>query len=1206
MITRRALLRMVGTLVVGSVARALLPEPVRAQTTGFVGRVTHLVTGEPIADALISAGDRHALTDDQGWYVLVAPPGRYTVQAQAPDYIGMSHTLQPVTVALTNLDFGMIPSDPDPTMSREIDAQLMTHSQEVSPELVAQIMDDDEGVIASSFTSVPRTVRVLVRENPAIIDSPPVEIIELDFEEYLKGVVPWEMPPSWPTEALRAQAVAARSYATTNMRKHLAEGANVCSSVHCQVWKPTHYETTNQAVDATRGVAATYNGSIIYAFFHAHCGGHTENSEDVWVSALPYCRGVPCICGKATRWGHGVGMCQHGARAMALEGATHSQILAHYYQGTGLLAPQRGVLSGGNVAPTSGDRATTFVYKVHYYSDMGTPPPIANVIIDGRAETMRRESGSASTGWTYVYATTLPAGEHTYRFRFDDGHGHIAAEPAAGTYAGPTVSAAGSAPAPTLRPDITFATATDWQSGTLDGLAVVPETGALALASGRQQGNYTSPTLSPGALFVAYGLLWQRRTPGSSTISLQARTSADGAHWGSWRTLDGEDYVPGTRDLQSSPLAFGEARHIQFRATLTAGGSGQQPELRHLRLVFLDTREGPSSLDWDEPTIEASGQPAIISRAQWGANESWMTWPPEYRDIRALIVHHTVTSDGGVNPAAVVRAIYKYHAIDREWGDIGYNFLIDKDGRIYEGRYGGNRVVGRHASIYSTGSVGIAMIGNFHDNHVPPAMYNTLTTLTAYQCILHSLDPLGQTYLINRIVPTILGHRDVGNTLCPGQHAYALMGSIRSDTKTKMAPPPPTVSLSSPVANQLVRGVIKPSVSTGGIVTRMEYYVDNVLQAVGGSGLVWKWNTALQGDGARTLRVVAENAGGRASASVTVQVDNTPPSGTVSAPAWTSAWQVPISVASADAVSMGLSNGWAWEAEDLHYQGPGQIVWDPAASGNRALRHLAGAGPGVSYGPYICQLPSGHNYHVVFSLRTNQNTSSAGMATLDVADGAGGVTYAVQAIAGDDFGSGAYQEFVLGLAYPNQAASCSPGGPGKGLEFRTWFSGAGNLWLDRVQVFTAPQPLADTLWCHLDSTEGQRQVVVRLVDAAGNATNYPLTIGVDRTAPEWAQADGSGWWVRDRLSGLDVNQIAWSQSHDGGHTWGAWQTLSSVKTMGIRMAVLLYTNAPTGSHVRYRARDIAGNESISPALPTGIAPTLGSPEQVTFVPLARR
>ena len=76
----------------------------------------------------------------------------------------------------------------------------------------------------------------------------------------------------------------------------------------------------------------------------------------------------------------------------------------------------------------------------------------------------------------------------------------------------------------------------------------------------------------------------------------------------------------------------------------------------------------------------------IISRAAWGADENLMTWTPEYRTVRKFVVHHTATSNGDLDPAATVRAIYYYHAVTRGWGDIGYNYLIDAQGRIYEGR----------------------------------------------------------------------------------------------------------------------------------------------------------------------------------------------------------------------------------------------------------------------------------------------------------------------------------------------------------------------------------------------------------------------------------------------------------------------------------------------------------------------------------------
>ncbi len=155
------------------------------------------------------------------------------------------------------------------------------------------------------------------------------------MDEYLKGVVPREVGYTWPAEALKAQAVAARCYASTHINRHNSIGGDVCNTVHCQAWSPAHYGTTDAAVDATSGEVVRYDGAIISAFFFGHCDGNTRNSEDVWVEALPYCRSVPCECGYTTMYGHGVGMCQRGAQAMAERGADYHEILSHYYTDTG-------------------------------------------------------------------------------------------------------------------------------------------------------------------------------------------------------------------------------------------------------------------------------------------------------------------------------------------------------------------------------------------------------------------------------------------------------------------------------------------------------------------------------------------------------------------------------------------------------------------------------------------------------------------------------------------------------------------------------------------------------------------------------------------------------------------------------------------------------------------------------------------------------
>jgi stage II sporulation protein D len=117
----------------------------------------------------------------------------------------------------------------------------------------------------------------------------------LNVEHYLYGVVPGERPSSFHTEALKAQSVAARNYAMSNTNRHAADGYGVCDTVHCQVFLGAagEHPTTSAAVDATRGVLAYHNGSLISCTYFSSSGGYTENSENVWFEALPYARAVP-------------------------------------------------------------------------------------------------------------------------------------------------------------------------------------------------------------------------------------------------------------------------------------------------------------------------------------------------------------------------------------------------------------------------------------------------------------------------------------------------------------------------------------------------------------------------------------------------------------------------------------------------------------------------------------------------------------------------------------------------------------------------------------------------------------------------------------------------------------------------------------------------------------------------------------------------
>jgi hypothetical protein len=170
-----------------------------------------------------------------------------------------------------------------------------------------------------------RTVRIEVE---------PGRVLTLPLEEYLRGVIPSEMPPSWPIEALKAQAVAARSYAVNAMTSSRHGDAHLCAGTHCQVWNPENKRlATDEAVGKTEGQVIKHDGMVANALYSANCGGRTLGNEEAFGSdPVPYLRPVECPV-KGEKRGHGVGLCQEGARALAGAGLSHVEVLKHYYHG---------------------------------------------------------------------------------------------------------------------------------------------------------------------------------------------------------------------------------------------------------------------------------------------------------------------------------------------------------------------------------------------------------------------------------------------------------------------------------------------------------------------------------------------------------------------------------------------------------------------------------------------------------------------------------------------------------------------------------------------------------------------------------------------------------------------------------------------------------------------------------------------------------
>jgi uncharacterized protein with LGFP repeats len=189
-------------------------------------------------------------------------------------------------------------------------------------------------------------------------------------------------------------------------------------------------------------------------------------------------------------------------------------------------------------------------------------------------------------------------------------------------------------------------------------------------------------------------------------------------------------------------------------------------------------------------------RPRIVTRRGWGADESLRARGFVYtKKVKAAFVHHTASGNGYKcsQAASVIRGIYRYHVRSMGWRDIGYNFLVDKCGTIYEGRAGGvaKPVLGAHTLGFNTNSMGIAVLGSFGSAKPPKAVLDAIARLTAWKLGLYGANPRGKTYLTsgggnlyrkgkNVLLNVISGHRDGFATECPGRKLYGKLGTARS------------------------------------------------------------------------------------------------------------------------------------------------------------------------------------------------------------------------------------------------------------------------------------------------------------------------------------------------------------------------------------------------------------------------------------------
>lgn len=372
------------------------------------------------------------------------------------------------------------------------------------------------------------------------------------------------------------------------------------------------------------------------------------------------------------------------------------------------------------------------------------------------------------------------------------------------------------------------------QETKLEGYRVPLDT--LAFESTNHGRSFVSEVIRTGFEYESLGARWQ--LPQGSRLYVKS-VGSDGRQ--SQFALLHDDNPRGSGEEFSDPLFVEKGRGFQYRIELPAGaslGTGDHVVLSYLSSpvaegggteeVMADNGmikprsawgadESLRTLDgWLKarqaycaktgcsaavPQVRTASQAmpevgdefpdeAKVIREEWKMDGKELVWPEEYvKSVKKFVVHHTaenlndsVRSLDEISQAeyqAHIRSVYYYHAIVRGWGDIGYNYIIDPLGNVYQGRAGGDGVIAAHASGSNQGSVGISVMGNYETGQPPVRAIRSLEKLLGTLGTKHKIDPAGQTTFRGKKGPAVLSHRDLGQTSCPGGNLYDDLPSIR-------------------------------------------------------------------------------------------------------------------------------------------------------------------------------------------------------------------------------------------------------------------------------------------------------------------------------------------------------------------------------------------------------------------------------------------
>lgn len=316
--------------------------------------------------------------------------------------------------------------------------------------------------------------------------------------------------------------------------------------------------------------------------------------------------------------------------------------------------------------------------------------------------------------------------------------------------------------------------------------------------------------------FNGIGVKWEQDLPAGTNLEFYLKL---GDRWVAVKETDeiSKNLLDKERKISELILFKEKQDRIQYKVVLTTQNIAVTPQLDYIEIFYIDsTNKGSdfkiSAAKYNAQALLVEPNFRIIDRYQWSNARDLISlsrqeeeWPLNYKEVKKIIIHHSGVSlkdsnnDGRINQydyQAMVRGIYNWHAKVLSWGDIGYNYIIDPNGNIYEGRFGGDGVEAGHVVRsgscnksrfggkdekigFNKGTIGITFIGDYDKEFITSQAEEAVIKLIAQKSLEFGINPSGMSHFNGMFLPNILGHDDVDCTTCPGKNVKNRFSVIR-------------------------------------------------------------------------------------------------------------------------------------------------------------------------------------------------------------------------------------------------------------------------------------------------------------------------------------------------------------------------------------------------------------------------------------------